>query len=200
MQHVDRTIVKMKRSLDDLTGYPLPPHKPLRSRMRRAAHRRLLLSQRRSIRPLMPRHRNYCVPTGWAENPTASQSIYHIHSVETAEVCVADIRSLSVVAPHQARISFMDLDKLFEVFDPEADKAGRALIVEAIDSHAPCFGIHFESDIRQPILILAQHRCDPGDGNVRAGCRQYRIISMPDDEGGFSAFHALGRVFECRPG
>ena len=40
----------------------------------------------------------------------------------------------------------------------------RALIVEAIDGQAPRFGIHFESDIRQPVLILAQHRRDTSYG------------------------------------
>ena len=86
-------------------------------------------------------------------------------------------RSVTGIALQDCRIGFMHLDELFEVFDPEARKAGRALIVDAIDSHAPRFGIHFKRDIRQPVLVLAQHRRDTGYGEYSTRGRHDQAAS-----------------------
>ena len=71
----------------------------------------------------------------------------------------------------------MDLDEFLEVFDPEAGKAGRALVVDAIDGQAPGFRVHFQSHIRQPILILTEHRRDPGDREDSAWRRRDQAAS-----------------------
>jgi hypothetical protein len=68
------------------------------------------------------------------------------------------------VPSHQIWISFIDLDELSEIIDAVVREGRYCLFTGAEDGEAAVFGVHFDGDFLQPVLVLAEHLGDASDG------------------------------------
>jgi hypothetical protein len=110
--------------------------------------------------------------------PHAFKAISGIPPVNTADLTGPGAFDLDfAIAFHYRRIGFVDLDETFEVLDPEVGKGGRALVVDAVDSEPAVFRVHFESDVGQPVFILAEHLRDTGNREDGTGRRRVQAAS-----------------------
>ena len=64
----------------------------------------------------------------------------------------------------RSRIGLVDLDKSGEGFDAEVGERHNAVVTRAVDPDQSVLLIHFVGDVPQPVLILAEHFGDAGDG------------------------------------
>lgn len=58
----------------------------------------------------------------------------------------------------------MDFDKFGQRFDAEVGERHNALVGGTINPDLTVLGIHFVSDVPQPVLIFAEHLGNPSDG------------------------------------
>lgn len=64
-----------------------------------------------------------------------------------------------------SRIDFlMDLQQLPQVIDAGVGECHEAVVVEAVDVDETVLGVHFDGNLVQPILVLAEHCGDAGEG------------------------------------
>src|SRR5580704_11394939 len=106
------------------------------------------------------------------------------HAAKTAA------RSLRVGGPSlkQIRISLVDLDKTGEGFDAKVGERHNAIVARAIDPDQSVLLIHFVGDVPQPVLVLAEHFSDEGNGAdmmnlVDGGQGQAAAANMADSLG-----------------
>src|SRR6202049_2760575 len=62
-------------------------------------------------------------------------------------------------------IGFVDLDDAGEGFDAEVSEGHDALLTRAVDPDQAVLLVHFAGDVPQPVLVLAEHFGDAGDGS-----------------------------------
>ena len=67
------------------------------------------------------------------------------------------------IAPEQARVGFIYFDELGEIIDAVVREGRYCFFAYAEDSEAAVFRIHFDADVTQPVLVLAQHFGDTAD-------------------------------------
>jgi hypothetical protein len=58
----------------------------------------------------------------------------------------------------------VDFDKAGERFDAKVGERHDAVVARAVDPDQSIFLIHFVGDVPQPVLALAEHFGDAGDG------------------------------------
>ena len=75
-----------------------------------------------------------------------------MHPVSTAGSSLARFR-----AGKQTGIGFIDLDELGEVIDAEGCKCGCRFFAEAENAETTVFRIQYDTDLVEPLLILAEH-------------------------------------------
>src|ERR1017187_479783 len=68
------------------------------------------------------------------------------------------------VAMEQVGVGFVHLDELDEIVDAGACEGRYRLFTEAKNGETAVFRVHFGADLLQPILVLADHFGDTGDG------------------------------------
>ena len=68
------------------------------------------------------------------------------------------------IAPEQVGIGFVDFDEFSEIIDAEVCEGRYRLFAGAEDDEATVFRVHFDADFMQPVLVLAEHFGDTGDG------------------------------------
>ena len=68
------------------------------------------------------------------------------------------------VATEQVGVGFVHLDERSEILDAEGCEGRYRLFTGAEDGETAVFRIHFVADLMQPILVLAEHFGDTGDG------------------------------------
>jgi hypothetical protein len=64
----------------------------------------------------------------------------------------------------QIRIGLVDLEKTGEGFDPKVGERHNAVVAWTIDLDQSVLLIHFVGHVPQPVLVLAEHFGDEGDG------------------------------------
>ena len=61
------------------------------------------------------------------------------------------------IAPEQVGFGFVDFDEFSEIIDAEVCEGRYRLFAGAEDDETTVFRVHFDADVMQPVLVLAEH-------------------------------------------